>query len=454
MLLGQQRETIQAILKRNGKEQCMKIRVWMHHIGTPGIKSERIGSLTSLQHDGTSKATLRRSFLAVAYTIAIVLASSNLLTPLYAIYQRVFHFSPLTLTLVFATFVVTLIPAILLFGPLADAIGRRPLLLAALLSMAVASLLFAIAPATSWLFIGRAFQGLGVGVLSGAGSAALIELSGDPKRAALVTSACLMGGSAAGVLMTGILAQYAPAPLVLSFLISLGLLVLAMIGIGSIVEPLPGAERRRWRPHLPQLPPARWPFLLATAVYVFAVGVNALFLTLIPSFVRALLHINNLALAVVPVALFLGLGALAEILLRKQPARRSAVLGLLLLVCGLLALLFTVPTHSLPLLLMAAVFGGIGQGLAFLGSLALVDALVPRDRRGSILATYYALVYVSFGATAIGVGWLATYLDLNRAVQVFAVIIGSLCIITMALLLRPSSQTKPRSEGTPARQNT
>ena len=152
----------------------MKIWVWMHHIGTLGIKSERIGSLTSLQHDGTSKATLRRSFLAVAYTIAIVLASSNLLTPLYAIYQRIFHFSPPTLTLIFATFVVTLIPAILLFGPLADAIGRRPLLLAALLSMAVASLLFAIAPATSWLFIGRAFQGLGVGLLSGAGSAALI----------------------------------------------------------------------------------------------------------------------------------------------------------------------------------------------------------------------------------------------------------------------------------------
>jgi MFS family permease len=102
---------------------------------------------------------------------------------------------------------------------------------------------------------------------------------------------------------------------------------------------------------------------------------------------------------------------------------------------------------------MAAVFGGTGQGLAFLGSLALTDALMPRDRRGSILATYYALVYFSFGATAVGVGWLATYLDLNHAVQVFAVIIGSLCIITIALLLRPSRQAKPRSEVTPVLQN-
>jgi MFS family permease len=386
--------------------------------------------------------------------MAIILASSNLLTPLYATYRQIFHFSPLTLTLIFATYVVTLIPALLLFGPLADAIGRRPLLLAALFSTAVASLLLAMAPAPSWLFAARAFQGLGVGMLSGAGSAALIELEGDTKRAALVTSAAVTGGAAAGALLAGILAQYAPDPLVLSYLVSIGLLVLAMLGVSRMVEPLPRAQRRPWRPHLPQLPPARWAFLLATAAFALAVGVNALFLTLIPSFVTTLLHINNLALAVAPVAMYFGLGAVAEMLFRKQPARRSALLGLLLLLLGLLAIVFAGPTQSIPLLLLAAVLGGIGQGLAFLGSLALADALMPRDRRGSILATYYALVYFSFGATAIGVGWLATYLDLIHAVQVFAVVIGSLCILTMALLLRASRQAKPRSELTPILQNT
>jgi MFS family permease len=432
----------------------MKIWIWTHHNGTGAITSKRLDSLTSLQSGGTSKATLRRSFFAVASTMAIILASSNLLTPLYATYQRMFHFTPLTLTLIFATYVVTLIPALLLFGPLADAVGRRPLLLAALLSTVVATLLLVLAPTTSWLFAARAFQGLGVGMLSGAGSAALIELGGDTKRAALVTSAAVTGGAAVGALMTGILAQYAPAPLVLSYLVSIGLLVLAMLGVLSMVEPLPRAERRPWRPQLPQLPPARWSFLLATAVFALAVGVNALFLTLIPSFVTNLLHINNLVFVVAPVAIYFFLGALAEILLRKQPARRSAVLGLLMLVCGLTAILFTVPAQSVLLLLIAAIFGGIGQGLAFLGSLALAGALAPRDRRGSILATYYAIVYISFGTTAIGVGWLATYLDLNRAVQVFAVVIGSLCIITIALLLHPSRQAQPRSEGTPVLQNT
>ena len=430
----------------------MKNMIWVRHTGTRGIKAERLGSLTSLQPGGTSRATLRRSFVAVAYAMAIVLASSNLMTPLYATYQRIFHFSPLTLTLIFATYVLTLIPALLLFGPLADAIGRRPLLLAALFSTAVASLLLTFAPATSWLFAARAFQGLGVGTLSGAGSAALIELEGDTKRAALVSSAAVTGGAAAGALLAGILAEYAPEPLVLSYLVSIGLLMLALLGVISMVEPLPRAERRPWRAHLPQLPPARWLFLLATAVFAIAVGVNALVLTLIPSYVTTLLHITNLAFVVAPVAIYFSLGALAEILFRKQPARRSAILGLLLLLCGLIAIVFTGPTQSIPLLLIGAIFGGIGQGLAFLGSLALADALMPLDRRGSILATYYSLVYFSFGATAIGVGWLATYLDLNRAVQVFAVVIGSFCIITIVLLILSSRQGKPRSEVTPALQ--
>src|SRR5437764_2704287 len=303
----------------------MKIWVWVRHKGTRGIKSERLGSLTSLQPGGTRRTTLRRSFAAVAYALAIILASSNLLTPLYATYQRIFQFSPLTLTLIFATYVVTLIPALLLFGPLADAIGRRPLLLAAFFSTAVASLLLAMAPATSWLFAARAFQGLGVGMLSGAGSAALIELEGDTKRAALATSVAVTGGAAAGALLAGVLAQYAPAPLVLSYLVSIGLLVLAIIGVSSMVESLPRAERRPWQPHLPQLPPARWAFLLATSVFALAVGVNALFLTLIPSFVTSLLHINNLAIAVATVAIYFSIGTLAKMLSRNEPAPRAAL---------------------------------------------------------------------------------------------------------------------------------
>ena len=63
----------------------------------------------------------RSSYIAVAYTITAVAIGLNLLTPLYGIYRQKFDFSALTLTLIFAAYIVTLVPAILIFGPLADA---------------------------------------------------------------------------------------------------------------------------------------------------------------------------------------------------------------------------------------------------------------------------------------------------------------------------------------------
>ena len=137
----------------------MKIWVWVRHEGTRGIKSERLGSLTSLQQGGTSRSTLRRSFAAVAYAMAIVLASSNLLTPLYATYQRIFHFSPLMLTLIFATYAIFLVPSLVVFGQLSDRVGRRRVIAAGLVGGAVSLALFASAHSTLWLFAARAVQG-------------------------------------------------------------------------------------------------------------------------------------------------------------------------------------------------------------------------------------------------------------------------------------------------------
>jgi hypothetical protein len=75
---------------------------------------------------------VRAPFVAVAYALVVMLAGSNLPTPLYPTYQRVFALSPLLVTLVYATYAFTVMPCLLVFGPLSDAVGRRPTLLAAL----------------------------------------------------------------------------------------------------------------------------------------------------------------------------------------------------------------------------------------------------------------------------------------------------------------------------------
>ncbi|MDQ3093270.1 MAG: MFS transporter, partial [Actinomycetota bacterium] len=104
------------------------------------------------------------------------MVGAQLPTPLYRVFQDGFGFSPLVLTLIFASYAVAVIAGLLLLGPLSDSVGRRAPLVATLFLAAGASVLFALAQATAVLFAARVLQGLAVGIASGAAVAALVEL--------------------------------------------------------------------------------------------------------------------------------------------------------------------------------------------------------------------------------------------------------------------------------------
>ena len=55
---------------------------------------------------------------------------TTLPTPMYALYAERMHFAVLTTTVIFATYAVGVLFALLVFGRWSDAIGRRPMLLA------------------------------------------------------------------------------------------------------------------------------------------------------------------------------------------------------------------------------------------------------------------------------------------------------------------------------------
>jgi hypothetical protein len=132
----------------------------------------------------------------------VLMAGANLATPLYAVYAKTFGFSSLVLTTIFATYAVVLVPALIVFGRLSDRFGRRPVILAGLGMACGGLLLFAFARSSAWLYGARAVQGLAVGMISGAATAALVELDPrhDRRRAALFAGLAQAGGSAAFVL--------------------------------------------------------------------------------------------------------------------------------------------------------------------------------------------------------------------------------------------------------------
>ncbi len=384
-----------------------------------------------------SSRVRRRSYIAVTYIIVAVATGLNLLTPLYGIYRRDFGFSALTLTLIFAVYVVTIIPAMLIFGPLADAFGRRRILLIALLASVLGAVLLLFASGTPWLFAARVAQGLAFSAVAGAGAAALLELGNNSKKTAFVIAASMNGGVALGPVLAGVLAQYAPAPLTLVYLVYLVLLIPAFIGVFSMVEPLAPASQRPFRPHRPSLPTnGKTTFLIATAVAAFAFGAPALFLSVVPSFLSGLLHTTNTALLVAPVGLFLGMGTFAPIILHTLPARRSAVIGSGLNVIGLAATLYATSVGSIPLLLIAAFVGGSGVGLTFVAALSFINQVISQEERGDVFGTFYALIYIWFGGTALAVGLLTGPIGLTAAVRGVAVVVVVLCLAAAVAVTR------------------
>src|SRR5262245_59103499 len=73
------------------------------------------------------------SFALDASILVALLAASSAPTPLYPLYQDQWHLSALVVTIVFSAYSLALLLALLTTGALSDHLGRRPVLVGALI---------------------------------------------------------------------------------------------------------------------------------------------------------------------------------------------------------------------------------------------------------------------------------------------------------------------------------
>ncbi len=364
----------------------------------------------------------RLVYLIVGYGFFLVLVGSQLATPLYRVYQAEFHFSALTLTLIFAVYPLSVIAALFVFGPLSDVVGRWLPLAVAPVMMVAASLLFAVAEDTLALYVARVLQGLAVGAVSGAATAALAELErrGDAARVALVATLATAGGVAVGPLLAGLLVEYAGGQ-ALPFVIYLALLAPAFAA-PVLLRPQPGPRNAgvRWRPTRPSVPPALRAFVATTAAATVAWAVAGLFLAIVPSYLALLLGTDNLALLGGLVFLMLAISCASQVAGRSLDARHAQLAGLVGLIAGLAGVALAFPTRSLPVFLAGATLTGVGHGLTWIGTTSTLNRIAPDERRADVTSTYFAVIYLGVAVSAIGVGALADAVPLQWAVYSFA----------------------------------
>jgi predicted MFS family arabinose efflux permease len=377
----------------------------------------------------------RRPFVIVAAALFVLLLDGNLATPLYAVYRERFGFSGTELTLIFAIYAIVLIPSLLVFGQLSDRIGRRRVLVLGLVVAIAGLALLAAARSTAWLFVARAVQGVALGAVVGTAAAALVEAEphGDPRQAATAAVLGQSGGSAAGPLVAGALAQWAPAPRQLCFLLAIGATAVAATGVWRIPEPSrPSGVWRLQRPNVPPSIRTRFARLSLTCAAVWAIG--ALFLSVVPSYAAVLLDTSDLALLGAISAGMLTVACLVQAVAvrRGLTSRRAQPIGLALLVAGIAALLLAFPARSLVLVLTGAALAGAGLGLAYFGSQSEINRIAPPERRGEVTAAFITCLYAAVATTSISVGLLSDAASLATAVRAAGIAVAAAAVITAA----------------------
>ncbi|MFW3470574.1 MFS transporter [Streptomyces microflavus] len=374
----------------------------------------------------------RPGYPAAATVFAIGMAGTTLPTPLYGLYREELGFSELMVTVVFAVYALGVIATLLLAGNVSDETGRRPVLLAALGFSAASALCFLFEGGLPALFAGRLLSGFAAGLLSGAATVTVMELA-PPGRAAgagLAATAANMGGLGCGPLLAGLLAEYAPWPLRLPFVVHLALIAAAAVLTWLLPETVTSSGRRpRLRPQGLAVPPQVRGVFAPSALAAFAgFSLLGLFTAVAPAFVAETLDVHNLALAgLVVFSVFLASTA-GQALMGRVGERRALPGGCFVLVAGLVLVAASLLLASLPLLVAGALCGGLGQGLAFRGAVTAISAAAPPEHRAATVSAFFVIAYLGISLPVVGVGALTLGIGLRNAGLTFAS-----CVLVLAL---------------------
>jgi MFS family permease len=375
---------------------------------------------------------------AAAGLVAVAFMGSTVITPLYVLYQHRFGFSEITLTLVYAVYVVGNLLALMVFGRLSDQIGRRPVGLGAIAIAGLAAMLFLAADGTAWIFGGRVLSGLAVGLASGTGTAWLAELFGPRQRplATLTASCANLVGIAIGPLLAGLLAQYAPWPESLCYLAYLAILGGAAVLVALAQETVQDRAHRlgdiSFRPRL-GLPGKTRAQFVAPAITAFGTfALVGFYAALIPSILAGRLAIANRAVSGAVVCELFVVATLAMLATRRVPSRAAMTGGLVLLLAALLLLVLAQWFASLPLLLVATAGAGISAALGYRGSLEIINEIAPAERRAEVVSAYYICSFIGNSLPVIGVGVVTVLAGAMAASIAFAATIAVFTIFALA----------------------
>lgn len=394
---------------------------------------------------GRGRASARRhgaGFWQIAGSLLTVMAFSMVPAPLFPLYQQRDHFSTFMVTVVFAVYAVGVVVSLLLAGHVSDWVGRKRILIPAIALEAAAAVLFLVRPDLPALIAARFLTGIGVGLITATATAHLHELhsrhrpGAAPTRFELVSTAANVGGLGVGPLVTGFLAQFAPQPLHLPYVVFAVLLLLALVAVGLTPETVEERlDRPSWRPQRITAHGDLTRYLAAAAGTFSAFGVLGLFASLAPGFVAGTLHHPGRLLAGVTVFLVFAAAAGSQAVTSRMRPGPVAAAGLVAEAAGLVMVAAGMSVANLAVFLVGGAVTGGGAGVLFKSGVSAVTAMAVTAMRGEALAGLFLIAYFGMIIPTVGMGIATEYVAATTAMAWFTGVLVALLAAIGGLLV-------------------
>jgi MFS family permease len=408
---------------------------------------------TARLHEQAAHVRRRRhhsfGFWVAAVAFLVNMGFSAAPTPLYVLYQRRDHFSTIMITVVFAAYAVGVMASLFFGGHLSDWIGRKRVFVPALLVNVLSGLIFIFAPSLPGLLVARVVCGVSVGLTTATATAYLGELhletlTGEhrsPRRAQIVATAANLGGIGVGPLVAGLLAQFAPQPLRLPYIVFGAVLVMLAVLVALSPETADRPEPApRYRPQRIAVPAqARRMFFAATATGLAAFAVYGVFTSLAPSFLAGTLHQTSHAVAGAVAFTAFAAGAIAQIALSRVGLRATLRTGVLLLLPGLALMTVGMWLPDLATFVIGGALAGAGSGLSFRAAIAAVASTAAPESRAEVLAGFFLGAYVGLSVPVVGLGVATQYVSARAAMVVFVLLVAA-AVVGCARIVQVESE--------------
>ena len=374
----------------------------------------------------------------------------NQFTPLLTMYRQANGYSATVVDALLGAYVLGVAPALLLGGPLSGRHGHRRLVMIALSCSVLGSGALAVG-SLSWLVIGRLLSGAAVGLGMAVGTTWVGEatVSSGRSRAAGArrASLALTAGFGIGAGVAGVLAQWAPLPETLPYLVQLVFAGTVLVAVWRAPEVRRGATASSCRreqitgvghPRFRRLVLPMAPWVFGTAGVAYAI---------VPQAMASRVGHFALLYATALTVLTLGAGVLVQPLARRldDTLRPRAILVAMATVSAGIALAaLAVALRSPWWGALAAVVLGAAYGVALVAGLVEVQRITTGDDAAALTGVYYALSYVGFlfpTALSLASKWLSTASELGAV---------SLVALASTLVIHNANKVPPSDDGQPA----